>query len=164
MEIGKRTEPDAYRIAIELYAKEHKLTMKEVSSKLGMSRQNLNYHLRKKALDKDFKEKVYNKLGIRIPNNDDTENEMENINIAITHENKNVSTRSLLNIFGKIRDLFSDDVSGQLAEQKRSNAEKQLQLQYMITDKMNEYEQKLEDKDKRIAELEAEILRLTENH
>lgn len=42
--------------------------MGDVAETLGMSRQNLSYHLRKDILDEDFKRLVFDKLQIDFPN------------------------------------------------------------------------------------------------
>jgi transcriptional regulator with XRE-family HTH domain len=49
------------------YLKGKGLEMQDVAEKLDMSRQNLNYHLRKQALDEDFKRLVKDKMQIDFP-------------------------------------------------------------------------------------------------
>ena len=53
---------------LKLLIKSSGQTMNEVSEILGMTRQNLNYHLRKEILDEDFLRLIFNKLNIDFKN------------------------------------------------------------------------------------------------
>lgn len=160
MEIKTTHEGKAYKEAIELYAKKNGFTMERIATELlSMSRQNLGYHLRKEELDKNFKALVSERLSINLS----MENENENIFSVKKEDTPPSSTNFIFSVFGKIKDIFSDNSSSEVEAQRRNNAEKQLQLQELIVDKMNEYETTIELQKNRIAELEAEILRLKEN-
>lgn len=52
---------------LKLILKGNGLGMGEVAETLDMSRQNLNYHLRKETLDKDFTRLITEKLKINFP-------------------------------------------------------------------------------------------------
>ena len=86
------------------------LEMNDVARLLGMSRQNLNYHLRKVDLDEDFKGKVKTALTITIPPKKEGESNSLLNNDKLKNKGTDIESMAndILNLRSKVEVLLDE--------------------------------------------------------
>lgn len=141
-------------------------SIEQYSVELETSRQSLYYHLSKPKLSADFKELMSNKFGISftfVKNKGLIITSNADDNIEANNTGQSFGLKWINTLTKTVRDLFSTtDVDKDIADLRKENAEKALELQSMIIDKIADYEDKLAEKNSIINKLELELKQLKE--